>query len=194
MRYLIQLLQTEAECRYLTDLRYRVAARIGTNKALHYPTPHVTLIWNIEDGPGDPEPIDRRSLESVLDSLRARGSIALTLRGLTTWVAGDRRHVVFPIVDSSELSTLREDLLARVKTAVAGPGGRYPDRAAQVQAQSTPHLTIAQDVTEKLAETAVALIGAESRTLTGVRGVEVVLLERRPPEPYDIVHRVDLSL
>src|SRR5262245_45645785 len=145
MRYIVHLLPDEGQCRAYDDLRARVAAVIGPNRALDYPTAHVTLVWAIQDEPDDPAPIDQAALCAVLDGIRQSGSLTLPVRP----PADTREHLLLPLENTPALAELRHALTVAVRAVAAGLDGGRREQADRVSEQTWPHLTIAQEISPK---------------------------------------------
>ena len=191
MRYIIHLLPHERQRRAFDDLRARMAAEIGPNRALGYPTAHVTLVWSIQDSPNDDAPIDREALAALLDAYAGNGPLPLTPRA-GDWV---EEHVLLPLDDTPELAALRSDLYHAARSVVADPAGQHAERAGRVREQTWPHLTLAQDVEADRWERGIALLHREGDwVFEPLIGAELALLGRdvEADQPYRIVHRVPL--
>ena len=191
MRYILHLLPSEADRRAYDDLRARIAAAIGHNRALDYPTAHVTLVQGIQDAPGDPAPIDPAALRAALERFRHSGPLPLPLAP----PADTREHLLFALVDTPALATLRHALYRAAHAAALGPDGTRRDRADRVVEQTWPHLTIAQEITPDRWARGSALLAAEGAWLTQpVIGTELALIARdiERGDPYAIAHRVPL--
>ena len=193
MRYLIDLFPTDDERRSLDGLREQVANDIGLNDAGHYPTAHLTLVKNIEDGPPGAEQIDRSSIEGILEGWRGTGVIELALGAPGVHGGDDERHVLFRIVDSPKLRNLRSGLTSAVKDAVGRRGNLAASLAEKVEAETRPHLTVAQNVSAERAERALAIVTAAYPREVSLHGVELALLEKGANSPYRIHYRVALS-
>jgi hypothetical protein len=195
MRYLIHLLPAEDQRRAFDGLRGRIAAAIGRNKALDYPTAHVTLVWSIQDGPGDAAPIDGSALAALLDEQRGGGPIPLTARagiGIETI----ERHLLLPLDDSPALAVVRGRIGAGARAIAGAPDGRSAERAGRVREQTWPHLTLAQEIGDEAWRRGLAIVRAEGDWVRRpVVGVELALLARDVDagEPYRIVHRAPLG-
>jgi hypothetical protein len=193
VRYIVHLLPTEAQRHTFDDLRARVAEQIGFNRALWYPTAHLTLVWNIEDDPGDAQPIDGAALAAVLDRYQGRGTLPLAV-GAPARFGG---HVLAPVVSTEHLNQLRADLLDVVRRIIAGPNQRDQPRAERVREEARPHLTLAQDVGPEQAEKALAFLKRENlHAPRSVEGIQLALLARDPAlhKLSRIVHCVPLAL
>jgi hypothetical protein len=191
MRYLIHLLPEAIQCRAFDELRARIGVAIGHNRALDYPTAHVTLVWAIQDMPGDEEPIDGAALAGLLDLHRGTGTIPLTVR------AGERieHHVLLPLNDTPALAALRQHLYDGARAVAAGPAGRATARAERVRQQDWPHLTLAQEVEADRWQRATEMLAAAGGWVYElIIGAELALLARdiEAGQPYQIVHRVPL--
>jgi hypothetical protein len=191
MRYILHLLPDEAQCRAFDDLRARVAAVIGPNRALDYPTAHVTLVWAIQDEPGDPAPIDQAALCAVLDGFRHSGVISLpVLPPIDT-----REHLLLPLENTPALAELRHALYVATRDVVAGPDGGRRERAERMGEQTWPHLTIAQEISPERWERGMAILESEGDWVREpVVGAELALVARdvEHGEPYAIIYRVSL--
>ncbi|MFN8516768.1 MAG: hypothetical protein U0841_30180 [Chloroflexia bacterium] len=191
MRYIVHLLPDGAQCRAFDDLRARVAAAIGSNRALDYPTAHVTLVWAMQDAPGDPAPIDQAALCAVLNGFRQSGVISLPVRP----PIDTREHLLLPLENTPALAELRHALYVAVRDVVAGSDGARRERAERVREQTWPHLTIAQEITPEHWERGMAILAAEGDWLREpIVGAELALVARDVDrgEPYAITHRVPL--
>jgi hypothetical protein len=191
MRYIVHLLPDGAQCRAFDDLRARVAGGIGPNRALDYPTAHVTLVWAIQDARGDPMPIDPAALCAVLDGFRQSGALILpVLPPIET-----REHLLLPLENTPALAEVRHALYLAAREVAAGPDGARRERAARVGEQTWPHLTIAQEIGPARWERGMAILAAEGDWLREpVVGAELALVARdvERGEPYAITHRVPL--
>lgn len=190
MRYIIHLLPEREQRRAYDMARSRLAATIGYNRALDYPTAHVTLIWAIQDDPGDPSPIEREALIVALERHRGNGVIPLAI----DTSADTREHLLLPLIDSPALAALRRGLYDDiVQIAIEPTGGR----AAQVREQPWPHLTLAQEITPDQWERGMAQLRREDAKLlrAPLLGSELALLARdlERGERYRIVARVPLG-
>src|SRR3954449_4682894 len=136
MRYIIHLLPAEEQRRAYDDLRARIAAAIGHNRALDYPGAHVTLVWAIQDVPDDPAPIDPAALTAALETERGSGPLSLATRE----DVHTREHILFPLIDTPALAALRHRLYLAARTIAGGPDGTRADRAERVREQTWPHL------------------------------------------------------
>jgi hypothetical protein len=192
MRYLIHLLPEEEQRRAFDDLRMRVAAVIGPNKALDYPTAHVTLVWSVQDDAGDPAPIDGAALAALLDEHRGRGPIPLTVRAGTEEI---EHHLLLPLDDASALAAVRGRIVAGARAIAGAPDGRSAERAGRVREQTWPHLTLAQEIDDDAWRRGLAIVRAAGDWVwRPVVGAELALLARDidAGEPYRIVHRASL--
>lgn len=191
MRYIVHLLPTEEQRRAYDDARSRVAAAIGHNRALDYPTAHVTLVWAIQDAPDDPAPIDPAALIAALEAHRGSGPLPLAV----SEDARTREHLLLPLHDTPALATLRDSLLGAMRTVAAGPDGTRADRADHVRAQDWPHLTLAQEIDPARWERATALLAKDAAWLRApVQGAALALVAREIDTGgvYRIVHQVAL--
>jgi hypothetical protein len=191
MRYILHLLPGEDQCRAYDDLRARVAAVIGANRALDYPTAHVTLVWAIQDEPDDPAPIDPAALCAVLDGFRHSGPLTLPVRP----PIDTREHLLLPLEDTPALAEVRHALYLAVREVAARPDGSRRERAARVSEQTWPHLTIAQEISPARWERGMAILAGGGDWLgEPVVGAELALVARDTgrDEPYAIAHRVPL--
>ncbi len=191
MRYIVHLLPDEAQCRAYDDLRARVAAVIGANRALDYPTAHVTLVQSIQDEADDPEPIDPAALCSALDGFRHSGAISLPLRP----PIDTREHLLLPLENTPALAEVRHALYLATREVAAGPDGSRRERADRVGEQTWPHLTIAQEISPERWEQGMAILAGEGEWLgEPIVGAELALIARDIDRgaPYAIVYRVPL--
>lgn len=191
MRYIIHLLPGEAQCRAYDELRARVVGAIGTNRALDYPTAHVTLVQGIQDEPGDPAPIDPAALCALLDGFRHSGALTLP-QGPP---ADTREHLLLPLENTFALAELRHALYVAIRDLAAGPDGSRWARADRVTEQTWPHLTIAQEIAPERWEQGAAILADEGDWLgEPIVGTELALIARdiERGEPYAIAHRVSL--
>lgn len=191
MRYLIHLLPEKGQRLAFDELRRRVAEVIGPNRALDYPTAHVTLVWAIQDGAADAHPLEASALVALLEAARGSGGLPLRPR------RGERTegHALLPLDDTPTLAAVRERLYAGARAVAAAPEGRYQERAGRVRQQTWPHLTIAQELEPERWQRALALLAdAGEWVWAPVQGAELALLARdvAAGEPYRIVHRVPL--
>lgn len=189
MRYILHLLPDEAQRRAFDALRDRVAAAIGRNRALDYPTAHVTLVWAIEDVPEAPAPIDPAALLAALERWRGTGALTLPLAPPVE----TREHLLLPLVDTPALAALRHALYDE---AVRAAGGAGDSRAERVREQTWPHLTISQEITPERCERGMAILDDEAGELLRhpICGAELALVGRDidAGEPYRIIGRVPL--
>lgn len=189
MRYIIHLLPDEAQRRAFDALRDRIAAAIGRNRALDYPTAHATLVWAIQDAPGDPAPIDPDALLAALVRWRGTGAIPLTIAA----PAETREHLLLPLADTPALAALRHDLYV---AAARVAGDASEGRAARVREQTWPHLTLAQEIAPARWDRGMAILTAEGGDLLAgpIIGAELALVGRDidAGEPYRIIGRVSL--
>ena len=192
MRHILHLLPSAAQCRAYDDLRARVADAIGPNRALDYPTAHITLVQGIQDAPGDTAPINPGVLCAALDRFRHSGALILPqLPPIDT-----REHLLLPLADTPALAATRRALYLAVREAAGGPDDARRDRAARVTEQTWPHLTIAQEITPERWERGAALLAAEGDWLREpIAGAELALISRdvERGKPYAIVYRVPLG-
>jgi hypothetical protein len=191
MRYIIHLLPAEGQRRAYDDLRARIAAVIGPNRALDYPGAHVTLVWAIQDGPDDPAPIDPAALIAALEAECGSGSLSLATRE----DVHTREHILFPLIDTPALAALRHRLYLAARTIAAGPDGTRTDRAERVREQTWPHLTFAQEIDEARWERGMAILAeARPQLREPVQGTELALVARdiAAGTPYRIVWRGSL--
>jgi hypothetical protein len=142
MRYIVHLLPEESRRRCLDDLRMKLAEIIGPNKALDYPTSHVTLVYNIQERSDDQSPIDVAQLGEWLETLRATGPIRLWPRSPEFHVS----HLLMPVPESDGLTNLRRSAFVTVRDICGGPSGHHSQRAANVKEQTWAHLTLAQNI------------------------------------------------
>jgi hypothetical protein len=174
-------------------LRARIAAEIGWNKALDYPTVHVTLVWSLQDEAGAEAPIDGAALAALLDAQRGSGAIPLMGRGGTEEI---EHHLLLPLDDSPALAALRGRVFDGARTIAAGQNGRAAERAGRAREQTWPHLTLAQEIDAERWRRALALLRAEGDWVRRpVIGAELALVARdvAAGEPYRLVHRVPLE-
>ena len=175
MRYIIHLLPAEEQRRTYDDLRARIAAAIGHNRALDYPGAHVTLVWAIQDAPDDPVPIDPTALIATLEAERGTGLLCLATRE----DVHTREHLLFPLIDTPALEALRHRLYLAARTVAAGPDGTRTDRADRVREQTWPHLTFAQEIDAARWERGMAILAeAGPRLREPVMGTELALVAR----------------
>lgn len=192
MRYIIHLLPDAAQRRAYDDARARVAAAIGHNRALEYPTAHITLVWAIQDVPADPAPIAQDALLTALERWRGTGAITLTVRE----PVDTREHLLLPLSDTPTLANLRHALFLDAQTIAAGPAGERTERAERVREQSWPHLTLAQEIDAERWERGMSLLKDDAALLQApLRCTELALVARDidAGEPYRIVGRVPLD-
>lgn len=193
MRYIVHLLPAEAERMAYDAARDRIASVIGPNRAQHYPTAHLTLLWSIQDAPDDPAPIDQQALVAALEQWRGSGAIPLNGQLFTA----TREHLLLQITDTPALAALREQLQQAVQTIAAAPAGTRQDRAARVQAQDWPHLTLAQEIDPANWETGLAVLQQEFPALltAPLTGTTLALIARdiAAGHPYQIVAQVPLT-
>ena len=191
MRYIIHLLPAEAQRRAYDDIRARVAAAIGHNRARDYPGAHVTLVYAIQDDPGDPAPIDRDALIAALEDQRGSGPLPLAMgEDIDT-----REHLLFPLINTPALEALRHRLYLAARAVAAGPDGTRADRAERVREQTWPHLTFAQEIDEARWERGMAILAADGPQLREpIQGTELALVARdiEAGEPYRIIWRGSL--
>jgi hypothetical protein len=191
VRYIIHLLPERSQRLAFDALRARLATAIGYNKALDYPTAHVTLLWNIEDQPAAVAAIDAAMLAAALDGEAGIGHLELALRPAPDDIASVQQHLLLPLQDSEPLAALRQRLHQAVLSLMAATG--VPPT---VREQTWPHLTLAQEIDDTRWQTGLALVRAEGDwPCQPIIGTEVALLARdvAAGEPYTIVHRVALS-
>lgn len=189
MRHILHLLPIAAQCRAYDALRARVADAIGTNRALDYPTAHVTLVQGIQDAPDAAAPIALAALRAALDRFRHSGPLILPQHPSTD----TREHLLLPLADTPALAALRHALYLAARDATDGLDGA---RQARVTEQTWPHLTIAQEITPARWERGAALLAAEGAWLhEPIVGAELALVSRDVArgEPYAIVYRVPLG-
>ena len=193
MRYILHLLPEGAQRRAYDAARARLAEVIGRNRALDYPTAHVTLVWSIQDEPGDRAPIRAAELIAALEEWRGSGLLTLDLRGELP----GREHLVLPLRDTPALAALRGRLAEAARAAAAGPAGTRTARAGRVREQTWPHLTFAQELDPERWARGRALLGAEFPDLfcEPLRGGELALVARDNDVggAYALAHRVPLS-
>lgn len=192
MRYIIHLLPNEQQRRAYDDARARLAAEIGHNRALEYPTAHITLVWAIQDTPGDPAPIAQEALLATLEQWRGTGAIPLTVRE----PVDTREHLLLPLTDTPALASLRHELYLAAQGVAAGPTGDRAGRAEQVREQTWPHLTLAQEIDAERWERGMALLkddGALLRAPLYCNELALVARDIDAGEPYRIVGRVPLG-
>lgn len=193
MRYIIHLLPTEAQRLAYDDARTRLAAAIGRNRALDYPTAHITLAQGIEDALDDPAPIDPAALRAALARWRGIGGLPLTVGA----PAETREHLLLPLVDTPALAALRRSLHEDIRRAASGIAGDRIARAARVFEQTWPHLTLAQDIDGVRWARGMALLARDDAALlrAPLLGAELALIARdvAAGEPYRIVMRVPLN-
>ena len=193
MRYILHLLPEGAQRRAYDAARARLAETIGRNRALDYPTAHVTLVWSIQDELGDPAPIHAAALIDALEEWRGSGLLTLEVRAD---VPG-REPLLAPLGDTPAFAALRGRLFAAARTAAGGPDGTRQERATRVREQRWPHLTFAQEIDPERWARGRALLDADFPHVLRepLRGGELALVARdnEAGEPYGIVHRVPLS-
>lgn len=193
MRYILHLLPEEAQRRAYDTARARLAEVIGWNRALDYPTAHVTLVWSIQDEPGDRAPIRAADLIAALEEWRGSGILTLDLRGELP----GREHLLVPLHDAPALVALRGRLAEAARVAAAGSAGTRSARAERVREQTWPHLTFAQEIDPERWARGRALLDAEFPDLLcePVRGGELALVARDNDAggAYALAHRVPLS-
>lgn len=193
MRYIIHLLPAEGQRRAYDDARARLAVAIGHNRALDYPTAHITLVWAIQDAPADPAPIARDALLAILERWRASGALPLMVRE----PVDTREHLLLPLADTPALATIRHELYLAAQRAAAGPAGDRADRAERVREQTWPHLTLAQEIDAARWERGMALLAREDAELlrAPMLGTELALVARDIDAggAYRIVGRVPLA-
>jgi hypothetical protein len=193
VRYLIHLLPEEGQRREFDALRARVAAAIGQNKALDYPTAHVTLVWSIQDDPGDAAPIDGAALAALLDEHRGSGLIPLTARA---GIEEIEHHLLLPLNDSPALAAVRGRIFAGARAIAGAPDGRAAERVGRVREQTWPHLTLAQEIDDEAWRRGLEIVRAAGDWVwRPVIGAELALLARDidAGQPYRIVHRAPLG-
>lgn len=192
MRYIIHLLPDEGQCRAYDEVRARIAAAIGHNRALDYPTAHVTLVYAIQDDPADPAPLAREALIAALERHRGGGPLPLAVGGEVE----TREHLLFPLRDTPTLAAVRHRLYRDVCAIAAGPDGARTGRAGRVREQTWPHLTFAQEIDAARWERAGAILAAaDPRLREPLHGAELALVARdiEAGEPYRIIWRVPLG-
>ncbi len=193
MRYILHLLPEAAQRRVYDTARARLVEAIGRNRALDYPTAHVTLVWAIQDEPGDREPIRAADLIAALEEWRGSGIVTLDARD----AVHGHEHLLVPLRDTLALAALRGRLAEAARTAVAGPAGAHRERAERVREQSWPHLTLAQEIDPARWARGRALLDAEFPDLLRepLRGGELALVARdnEADGAYALAHRVPLS-
>ena len=192
MRYIIHLLPNEQQRQAYDDARARVAAAIGHNRALEYPTAHITLVWAIQDVPDDPTPIAQGALLAALERWRGTGAIPLTVRE----PVDTREHLLLPLSDTPALANLRHALFLAAQTIAAEPAGDRTERAMRVREQTWPHLTLAQEIDAERWERGMALLKDDAALLHApLHCTELALVARDidAGEPYRIVGRVSLD-
>ncbi len=192
MRYIIHLLPDEAQRRAYDDARARLAAEIGHNRALEYPTAHITLVWAIQDTPDDPAPIAQEALLATLEQWRGTGAIPLTVRE----PVDTRKHLLLPLADTPALANLRRELYLAAQGVAAGPAADRAERAARVREQTWPHLTLAQEIDAERWVRGMALLKDDGALLSApLHCTELALVARDIDvgEPYRIVGRVPLG-
>jgi hypothetical protein len=190
-RYIIHLLPEPDRRAILDQLRNRLAERIGWNRALAYPTTHVTLVYDIQDDASDAEPIDPSGLAAVVDRLAGLGSVRLSLR--PPEMHGP--HLLMPIEDTTQLAATRLGARDGARATVAMPDGRYVVRSARVKEQSWPHLTLAQEIDPRRARQARDYLSERCKGASlPLLATQVALLARdlARSEPYRIIHVADL--
>ncbi len=193
MRYILHLLPEEAQRHTYDAARARLAETIGRNRALDYPTAHVTLVWSIQDEPGDSAPIAAAALIDALEEWRCSGLLTLEVRAD---VPG-REHLLVPLGDTPAFMALRGRLFAAARVAAAGPDGARRERVTRVREQRWPHLTFAQAIDPERWSRGRALLDAEFPHVLRepLRGGELALVARdnEAGGSYGIVHRIPLS-
>jgi hypothetical protein len=190
-RYIIHLLPESSQRALLDKLRGRVAERIGWNRALDYPTTHVTLVYDIQDDENSSDPIDASRLAELLDRVAGSGPIQL-------WpgppaIYGE--HLLMSIPDSAPLAAIRHTILDGTRQIAAMPYTRYARRAERVKEQSWPHLTFAQEVEISRAQRAQFYLAENGGwAASPILATEVALLTRdlARREPYQIAYQVTL--
>ena len=192
MRYIIHLLPDGARRRAFDALRARLAGAIGPNRALDYPTAHITLVWAIQDAPADPAPLAQADLLAALERWRGTGALPLTI----AVPPATREHLLLPLVDTPALAALRGALYRDAAGVARGADAAYPERAARVREQTWPHLTLAQEIDAARWERGMALLADAGGDLLRAPflGAELALLGRDNDagEPYRIIGRVAL--
>jgi hypothetical protein len=191
-RYILHLLPDEERRRAYDDLRARVAAAIGWNKALDYPCAHVTLVWAIQDEPDDPAPIDAAALAALLDAHRDHAPIVLPVR---PGLEDIEHHLLLPLAASPALTDLRAALFEAAREIAAGAVEHGHTRAERVREQTWPHLTLAQEIDGPRWRAALEIVRAAGPWLTEpVICTELALVARdlAADEQYRILHRAPL--
>jgi hypothetical protein len=191
-RYIIHLLPEPERRAKLDELRHQIAEQIGWNKALDYPTTHLTLVQGIQDGENVTESIDSTLLVGLLDRLANTGPIHLTPS--PSGIYG--RDVLMKIADSTQLAITRRAAFEATRRIVAMPDGENAKSALAVKEQSWPHLTFVQDVDAPRAQQALAFLTEHGQWVTQpLVATEIALIGRdlASGEPYRIVHRVSLQ-
>jgi hypothetical protein len=190
-RYIIHLLpEPERRARH-DDLRQQVAERIGWNRALDYPTTHVTLVYDVQDD-DDGDPIDASLLAGSLDGLAGSGAIRLEPRAPE--IHG--QHLLLPITDSTQLAIVRRAAFEAARRIAALPNDQHAQRAERVKEQDWPHLTMAQEVDVNRARAGQAFLAERGQWASQpLLATEIALIGRdlSRDEPYQIVHRVSLE-
>jgi len=192
MRYIIHLLPCAEQRRAYDEARARLAAAIGHNRALNYPTAHITLVWAIQDVPEDSAPIAQDALLAALERWRGSGAIPLTVRKPVE----TREHLLLPLADIPALAAIRHGLYQDAQRAAVGPTGNRTDRAERVREQTWPHLTLAQEIDAEQWERGMALLKDDGPLLRApLRCTDLALVARDidAGEPYRIVGRVPLG-
>ena len=193
MRYIIHLLPDEARRRAFDELRAKIAAAIGPNRALDYPTAHVTLVWALQDAPGDPAPLAPDDLLAALERRRGGGAIPLAIGAPIE----TREHLLLPLDNTPALAAPRRGLYDDARGVAAGAADAHAERAARVREQTWPHLTLAQEIDAARWERGMALLAREGGDLASAPflGAELALIARDidAREPYRIVGRVPLA-
>ncbi len=192
MRYIIHLLPAEAQRQAFDAARARIAAVIGHNRALDYPTAHITLIWAIQDQPADPAPIDPAALVALLERYRDSGPITMPLGE----PADTQEHLLFTLANPPALATLRRALYDNVWQLAAGPNNEHLERADRMREQTWPHLTFAQEITPAQFTQAQVVLQQEDPALlqAPIVGSTLALIARDidAGEPYRIIATVPL--
>jgi hypothetical protein len=193
MRYILHLLPEEAQRRAYDAARARLVEVIGRNRALDYPTAHVTLVWSIQDEAGDPDPIRPAALIAALEEWRSSGRLVLETREELP----GREHLLLPLNDSPTLAALRGRLAEAARVVAAGTGSARAERAGRVREQTWPHLTFAQEIDPARWERGRALLDADFPDLLRepLHGGELALVARdnEVGGGYTLAHRVSLS-
>jgi ribosomal protein L7Ae-like RNA K-turn-binding protein len=186
MRYIVQLLPEDGQRSHLDLIRFDLSRIIGRNKAVNYPTSHVTLVWSIEDV-GFNEKINPEDLTKILLNCANFGVIDLEWKILHD----ASQHITLDIKDNPVLDELRQCLFTSIKHYATNNG--LNKVVEKVQLQEWPHITLAQDINPEKYTEGMRFLQEKLNLPSRIRFNSLALLAKTEGQDYKIIETIELQ-